>query len=89
MKFSIENLKLIYTLGDPIICMNDTGMPGDLVTAYCWINSTFTQRNDADLITKVDYKRERKFHNYYKWVPLMLLFQVSYFSNDLIINLTL
>ncbi|XP_066992687.1 innexin inx3 [Anabrus simplex] len=73
-------------IGDPINCINDGSVSGNVINTYCWITSTFTLPHQQGkhvgthvahpgLGNYVDEENETRYHAYYQWVPFMLFFQ--------------
>ncbi|XP_049834162.1 innexin inx3-like [Schistocerca gregaria] len=73
-------------LGDPITCIVDNEKIKKAVTTYCWITSTFTVprlkggRPGVDVAAYnvgpyLAYEESVVHHNYYQWVPFVLVFQ--------------
>lgn len=77
-------------IGDPIDCIVDASVGGDIMDTYCWIHSTYTIPSKlgekigvavphpgvAGLTSKTD---EVKYHKYYQWVCFVLFFQAMLF----------
>lgn len=73
-------------IGDPINCIPDKdSIPVHVINTYCFITSTFTLPKYYDKTIGTDIANwgvgpdtpddEKKYHNYYMWVPYMLFFQ--------------
>lgn len=77
-------------IGDPIDCIVDQSIGGDIMDTYCWIHSTYTVPTHYGEeigsvvphpgITGVTSKTEKvKYHKYYQWVCFVLFFQAMLF----------
>jgi innexin len=74
----------IYSVGDPINCINDGAIPVHVINTFCWITYTYTLpgQHGKPVGTHVassglgnDYNSEKTYHSYYQWVPFTLFFQ--------------
>jgi len=77
-------------IGDPIDCIVDASIGGDIMDTYCWIHSTYTLVDKLDGKIGVDVphpgvsqltsKSDKvKYHKYYQWVCFVLFFQAMLF----------
>lgn len=73
-------------LGEAISCINqEWSLPTHVINTYCWISSTFTLppyqnstiSNVEFTLLGSEFGHDKKFHNYYQWVPFALFFHVS------------
>ncbi|XP_065202767.1 innexin inx3-like [Planococcus citri] len=77
-----------YTLfGDPIQCIGDTTDDGKLKVAntFCYLGYTYTiptnryGNEKLDGLGPKEHGDKVKYHNYYRWIPLMLFLQGALF----------
>ncbi|XP_043211423.1 innexin inx2-like isoform X2 [Amphibalanus amphitrite] len=78
-------------IGAPISCLSDDSLPQNVINTYCYIASTFTLPSSTALrhgwkaaqrrrVVPGSGPEERRYHNYYMWVPYMLFLQsVSFY----------
>lgn len=70
-------------VGNPIDCVHTSDIPGDVLSTFCWIHSTFTviypnNRRLPYYGVQTSYNpKDRKMYKYYQWVCFCLFFQVS------------
>lgn len=70
-------------IGEPIACINDGSVPGNVISTYCWITYTFTLPGQFGRRVGTEVAQnglgndneEKQYHSYYQWVPFMLFFQ--------------
>lgn len=79
-------------IGDPIDCIADGTIPGNLMDTYCWIHSTFSipsrwaGKKGTDVphpgispVADLEEGTEVKYHKYYQWVCFFLFFEAGLF----------
>lgn len=78
--------------GSPISCRVSEGEAGKSIEDFCWISSTFTLPAFTDGKIGINHihpgvaagtdQDERKYHTYYQWVSIVLVFQGSFFVDN-------
>lgn len=79
-------------VGDPIDCVREENVPQSVINTYCWIHTTYTvpralepslTRNHIVPHPGIDASQddsEFKYHRYYQWVRVKIIFS-SFFSS--------